>query len=114
MGTGSPDTAKEYLSSTLIDTAAGGDVVIAVAVATKKVRLYRLLLNCHAAQLITIKDSAGTVLLPQMSYGATGGLVLDFDGHSWVDAATGLGLKLTLANAVQTSGKAWWTQRVEP
>ena len=114
MGAQSPDTAREYLSSTLIDTAAGGDVVIAAAVATKKVRLYRLLLNCHAAQLVTVKDSADTVLLPQVSMGATGGLVLDFDGHSWVDAATGLGLKITLANAVQTSGKAWYTQRGEP
>ena len=105
------DTASEYLSSALIDTALVGDINPVALVAGQRVRVYRLLLNVHAAQLVTFKDSDNNVLLPQLSFGPTGALVLDFDGHPWLQTPLAKGLRISLANAVQTSGKIWYTQR---
>ena len=111
MGAQSPDTASEYLSSVLIDTALDGDINPVALLADKRVRVYRILLNVHAAQLVTIKDSDNNVLLPQLSMGAQGGLLLDFDGHPWLQTPLAKGLRISLANAAQTSGKIWYTQR---
>jgi hypothetical protein len=105
--TSTPATESEYTSRTQIDTAVAGTIVLAAAVAGVRQRLYQLVLNTHAAQLATIRSSGGTVLIPTLALGASGGVVLDFGGHPWATSLTGEGLDLVLANAAQTSGVAW-------
>ena len=108
-----PAQERASLSKTLINTAAAGTVVIAAAVVGKRVRVYRLHLNTHASQLLTLQDTDAVVLLPQQSYGAQGGVLWDHSGEPWLETATGKGLSLVLVNAVQTSGIIWYTQRDE-
>lgn len=110
MGTSTtvPSPEKSFLSSAAIDTAAAATIALVALIALKRVRVYRIWLISAAAQVATFKDSAGTQLEAQIPLG---GFVWDFDGLPWTETGLGLGLSLTLANAVQTSGRVWYTQR---
>jgi hypothetical protein len=103
--TTTPAREKEYLTRSTFDTAAAGDTTLAAGVPNKKIRLYRLVISAAAVQVATIRDDTPTDLIPKLQLGS---LVLDFDGHPWATCDVGKDLVLTLANAVQTAGVAWY------
>lgn len=106
-----PGAGPAQLSRVLIDSAAAGTLNLVAGLPGTIIRVYRLLLNTHAAQLSTLQDTAPTVLIPQLSLGSQGGIALDFDGEPWAETAVGEGLDLVLTTAAQTSGVLSYTQR---
>jgi hypothetical protein len=106
-----PSPEKSFLSFVDVNSAAGGTLNLVALVAAKRVRVYRVVLNCVAAQVATFKDTAAVVLFPALSFGINGGLILDFDGLPWLETGLGVGLDLVFADAVQVSGRVWYTQR---
>lgn len=106
-----PAAERAQLSRVQVDSAVAGTLNLVAGVAGRVVRVYRMLLNTHAAQLATLQDTAPTVLIPQLSFGAQGGLALDFDGEPWAETAVGEGLDLVLTTGAQTSGVVYYTQR---
>jgi hypothetical protein len=94
----------------LIDSAGAETVVVVAGVAGAKVRVYRLHLNVHGTQHLTLQETGTTVLLPVQ----LGGWIWDHSGEPWLETAVDQGLDLVLADATQTSGIIWWTQRSDP
>ena len=99
------------LQSAIINSAAGGDLVIVAAVAGQAVRVYRLILFPITASNITIKDGANTSLTGAMTIG-TGGLIqLPYDGEPWFVTSVGNAFIINSSAAVQVSGRAYFIQQ---
>lgn len=99
------------LQSAIINSAAGGDLVIVAAVAGQSVRVYRLILFAITASNITMKDGAGTSLTGAMTIGAGGSIQLPFDGEPWFTTTAGNSFIVNSSAAVQVSGRAYFVQQ---
>ncbi len=99
-----------------IDFAGAGDNTIVVGVADQKVRVFQLFFVVAAATIIVVKDGAGTALTGPMSFTAGGSFVLDFVRGSreadqpWFTTSEGNAFVLNSTNAVQVSGRVYYTQ----
>jgi hypothetical protein len=101
------------LQHTIINSAAGGTLPIAAAVANQRAGIYRIILTTAAAVTVTIQDTGSNALSEPFAFGVNGGsVVLDIssNGDPWWQSGTGLGLQLNASAAVQVSGDIWWLQ----
>jgi hypothetical protein len=94
------------LTEVVINTAAGGDIVISPAVAQASTKLYRLLLLCNGTTNLIFKDGANPLSGP-LPFTAGGGMVLDFSGDPWYVGSLATNFIINSSNAVQISGTAW-------
>lgn len=82
---------------------------IVTATASQAVRVYKMVLNVAAAQTLNIISSGGTSLVgAAMSFGANGGLVLDFDGEPWYVSVTGEGLSFVTTTTGAVTGTVYY------
>ena len=91
------------------NAAAAGDTVAVAGAAGQVIRVYRLFLVAAAATSITFKDGA-TALTGAMSLAANEAMILDFDGEPWFTCSNAANFVVNSANAVQVSGRVYYTQ----
>ena len=97
----------------IINTAAGGTVVFAPAVAQQRVGVYRLLLITNAAVTVTFQDTSGAALSAPYTFGTNGGSItldIPINGDMWWLSSLGLGMQLVISAAVQVSADVYWMQ----
>lgn len=104
-----PQPTSAQLSTTKIDSAAGGDVALITATALQVGRLYRLLVVASADCTLIFKDGS-TALTGAITVKAGSGFILDFDGEPWFTTTVNTALNLTVSAAVQISGIAYFTK----
>jgi hypothetical protein len=109
---GTPLHTRPELSHSIVNSAAGGTLAIAAAVAGQRAAIYRIVLSANGATVLTFQDTAGTALSAPYSFAAGGSLTLDtqVNGDPWFQSGAGLGLQLNSSAAVQVSGDIYWLQ----
>jgi hypothetical protein len=117
-GTGTAAVALTELSGTRLTkvtlniTTATTTAVIA-GTASQLVRVYKVVLNVAAAQTINVISSGGASLVgAPMSFGANGGLVLDFDGEPWWTTVVAEGLSLVTTTTGAVTGTIYYIKAV--
>jgi hypothetical protein len=83
------------LTRVLNNISTATDTAIVSATASQTTRVYRLLLTCAGANVLTFK-SAAAAIFPAITFGAAGGSVtLDFSGYWWMKTVANEALNLT-------------------
>lgn len=89
----------------VIDVASSGDNTIVNADATKKIRVFSLVLVASAAVTVRFESAAGgTALTGQMQLAANAGFVLPFNPLGWFETAANQLLNLELSGAISVDG----------
>lgn len=96
-----------FLQTTVINSAAGGNLTVVAAVAGSKVKVYRLILVPSAAVTVTIFDGANALTGP-MALAANTPFILDINHllEPAFETSTGNAFIVNTGTAVQISGKA--------
>lgn len=104
-------------AETAIDFAGAGDNTVVAGVVNEKVRVFQMFFVVAGATVITIKDGASIDLTGPMTFPSGGGsFVLDFVRGSreadqpWFTTSEGNAFVINSSNAVQVSGRAYFTQ----
>jgi hypothetical protein len=95
------------------NSAAGGTVVIAVAVPGLRSNVYAMILTAAGAVTATLQDTSGAAISEPFAFGTNGGAVtidVKVNGDPWFNTGIGLGLQLAISAAVQVSGDIYWMQ----
>jgi hypothetical protein len=108
MKIGASDGAAS-LSRAVINSAAGGDIVLVAGVAGQIIRCYKFLIYNTTALSLTFKDGV-TALSGPMALPALGQLLLPMDGEPWFQASAGANLVLNASAATLVAGTIWFTQ----
>lgn len=114
LGTGAIGLTKlsgSQLTKQTVNITSGTSTAVIAGTAAQFVRVYRIMLNFAATQTLDIRSSGGTSLVgAAMSFGANGGLVLDFDGEPWLTTLTGEGLTLVTTTTGAVNGVVYYVK----
>lgn len=92
---GAASSDDTTLTRAINNISSATDTSIVSATASQTTRVYRLVLTCAGANVLTFK-SASTAIFPAITFGTNGGSVtLDFSGYWWMKTATNEALNLT-------------------
>ena len=98
------------LAEAIINFSSSGNNTIVVGVIYKLIRVYKIFFIVGAATNITPQDGASTALTGPMDFSANEGMVLDFDDVAWYTLSFGNDFVINSSNAVQVSGRVYYTQ----
>lgn len=93
----------------IIDFSGGGDSMIITGSPGTIIRIYKIFFLVAGSTGILIKDNQ-TALVGVLDFSANEGVVLDFDTKPWFTLGAGDSFLLNSSNAVQVSGRAYYTQ----
>lgn len=98
-----------------VDLAASGDNIIVAAVAGQSVRVHKLFLVLGGDTNLTFKDGAGAEFDGPLAMKANGAIVFDesLPPRHWFKTSVGNAFIINLSNAVQLSGRVYYTQSAE-
>jgi len=99
----------ELTSAKFDNAAASGDTAAVAAASAKVTRVYRLFIVVGGATNITFKDGA-TALTGAIPLAANQSITLDFDGEPWFTCSNNSAFNINSSNAVQVSGRVYYTQ----
>ncbi len=87
-------------------------IVVAAAVLTQRVYVYRLILVVGGASVLTLQDTGANAVSGPLSLAVNGSIVLDVpnNNESWWNTNTGFGLQIAFTNAVTIGGDIWFMQ----
>ena len=103
------DKNVSVLTAVVIDSAAGGDIILKAATPGLVTKLYRILFVVGGSTSIMYKDGVTEISGP-FPFTAGGGMVLDFLQDPWYQTSLNSALILNSSAAVQVSGTAWIVQ----
>ena len=99
----------DHLLEAIINWAVGGDSTIITGVVGQVIRVYRYFLVVGGATNITYKDQTIALTGP-VPLAANEAMVFTFDTKPWYTCAVGDNFVINSSNAVQVSGRAYYTQ----
>ena len=87
-------------------------IVVAAAVVTQRVYIYRLIIVVGGATVVTLQDTGANVVSGPLSLLVGGSIVLDVpnNNESWWNTNTGFGLQIAFTNGVTVGGDIWIIQ----
>lgn len=107
--TGYAKLSGTQLTKVTVNISTATTTALIAGTASQNVRVYKVVLNFGAAQTLDIIGSGGTSLVGgAMSFGANGGLVLDFDGEPWWTTPTAEGLSLITTTTGVVRGTVYY------
>lgn len=118
IGTGTAAVALTELSGTrltkvTVNITTATTTAIIAGTASQFVRVYKVVLNVAAAQTLNVITSGGASLVgAPMSFGANGGLVLDFDGEPWWTTLVAEGLSFVTTTTGAVTGTIYYIKAV--
>jgi hypothetical protein len=92
-----------------INFSGSGNNTVIAGVAGQITRVFKIFFVVGAASNVTPMDGA-TGLTGAMNFSANEGMVLDFDTTPWFTLSPGNDFVLSSLNAVQVSGRVYYTQ----
>lgn len=101
------------LRSVQMSYATLGTHTVVAGVAGQRTRVHQMTLFCNGANNVTVQDSTPTTLHPTMNFGASQGMVLDYNATvPWFVTAVAKDLVLALSANQACGGVLWYTQGV--
>lgn len=101
------------LTKVTVNITTATTTAVVAGTASQFVRVYKVVLNVAAAQTLNVITSGGASLVgAPMSFGANGGLVLDFDGEPWWTTLVAEGLSFVTTTTGAVTGTIYYVKAV--
>lgn len=101
--------ASDPFTKVTVNISTATTTAVVAGTAAQTVRVYKIMLNVANAQTLNITSSGGTSLSgAAMTFGAGGGLVLDFDGAPWFTTVSAEGLSFVTTTTGVITGVVYY------